>query len=204
MIDQEMRVEGQNALLKVLEEPPAYGVFFLLAENPNALLPTVRSRCIQLSLTGLPESTLKTELRARFPQASAEDIAAATARSGGYLGQALALLDEGAADAPQTVLFSESFEKKDPAILLKALVPMEKWKRDQVIPVLEQWLSLVQSALVCRSGMDTPSDAARRISRSRSSRELMDAIQTLQTAILYTKGNVSVAAVCGWLEHALQ
>lgn len=204
MIDQEMRVEGQNALLKVLEEPPAYGVFFLLAENPNSLLPTVRSRCIQLSLTALPESLMQRELRARFPQASAEDLSAAVLRSGGYLGQALELLGEGAGDAPQTLLFAEGFAKKDPATLLKALVPMEKWKRDQVIPVLEQWLALTQSALVCRSGMASPSESARLISRSRSSRELMDAISALQTAILYTKGNVSVAAVCGWLEHALQ
>ena len=45
-----MRHEGQNALLKVLEEGPAYGAFLLLAEQPGRLLETIRSRCEQLTL----------------------------------------------------------------------------------------------------------------------------------------------------------
>jgi len=45
---------AQNAFLKVLEEPPGFVTFLLLAENPLRLLPTVRSRCVHLSL--IPES----------------------------------------------------------------------------------------------------------------------------------------------------
>ncbi len=40
-----MNVQAQNAMLKVLEEPPGHVVFILLANNPERLLPTVRSRC---------------------------------------------------------------------------------------------------------------------------------------------------------------
>ena len=50
-----MRGEAQNAMLKLLEEGPAYAAFLLLAENSGELLVTVRSRCQELSLT-LPES----------------------------------------------------------------------------------------------------------------------------------------------------
>ena len=39
-----MTREGQNALLKLLEEPPSYAMFFLLCENSADLLPTIRSR----------------------------------------------------------------------------------------------------------------------------------------------------------------
>jgi len=46
----QMRHEGQNALLKVLEEGPAYAAFLLLAEQPGKLLETIRSRCEQLTL----------------------------------------------------------------------------------------------------------------------------------------------------------
>jgi DNA polymerase-3 subunit delta' len=42
--------EAANSLLKVLEEPPEFSTIFLLAENPGALLPTIRSRCITFSL----------------------------------------------------------------------------------------------------------------------------------------------------------
>jgi len=48
-----MNVNAQNAFLQILEEPPAHAVFILCAENPAALLPTVRSRCIELKM--LPE-----------------------------------------------------------------------------------------------------------------------------------------------------
>ena len=41
-----------NAFLKTLEEPPDHVVFILLAANPTAVLPTIRSRCQQLSLPG--------------------------------------------------------------------------------------------------------------------------------------------------------
>ena len=44
-----------NAFLKVLEEPPAHCRFLLLASNPTAVLPTIRSRCQQLSLPGPAE-----------------------------------------------------------------------------------------------------------------------------------------------------
>lgn len=51
----ESRLEGHaaNALLKVLEEPPSHVVFILLAENPQALLPTILSRCLRLRLPGV-------------------------------------------------------------------------------------------------------------------------------------------------------
>lgn len=50
-----LNVSGQNALLKLLEEPPAGAAFLLLGENPGSFLSTVRSRCVRLS--ALPEAT---------------------------------------------------------------------------------------------------------------------------------------------------
>ncbi|NOZ94773.1 MAG: hypothetical protein GXP47_08565 [Acidobacteria bacterium] len=44
--------EAANAFLKVLEEPPPHARFILLAANPEAVLPTIRSRCQQLHLPG--------------------------------------------------------------------------------------------------------------------------------------------------------
>lgn len=50
-----MNVSGQNALLKLLEEPPAGAAFLLLGDNPGSFLSTVRSRCQRLS--ALPEAS---------------------------------------------------------------------------------------------------------------------------------------------------
>ena len=91
---QDLGLPGQNALLKVLEEPPSYGVFLLLADNPHRLLPTVRSRCVELKLRPLPEATLVQALAQSFPAAEPSLRLAAARRSGGWLGQALALMRE--------------------------------------------------------------------------------------------------------------
>ena len=50
-----MNLQAQNAMLKVFEEPPPHAVFVLLAENPERLLPTVRSRCETVSLSPVEE-----------------------------------------------------------------------------------------------------------------------------------------------------
>ena len=46
-----MNIQAQNAMLKVFEEPPAHAMFILLADNPQRLLPTVRSRCQEILLS---------------------------------------------------------------------------------------------------------------------------------------------------------
>jgi len=48
----QLGAEAANAFLKTLEEPPEHVVFILLASNPTAVLPTIRSRCQQLVLPG--------------------------------------------------------------------------------------------------------------------------------------------------------
>ena len=48
--------EGSNALLKVLEEPPAQSLFLVVSHAPGRLLPTIRSRCRRLSLRPLDEA----------------------------------------------------------------------------------------------------------------------------------------------------
>lgn len=201
---QDMGIPGQNALLKVLEEPPSYGVFVLLTDNPEKLLPTVRSRCTELSMQSLSPELLRSSLGQAFPDAGEEAVSAAISRSGGYLGQAKALLSEGTAADPQTEGFVRSFSQRDTLGLLQVLVPMERWKRDQLLHVLNRWAELLQQALVCRSGMQILSDMAREMSTRRSSQELLQALRHLQKAIEYTQGNVSPAAVCGFLEWALR
>ena len=204
LFPQDMGVEGQNALLKVLEEPPAYGVFILLADNPEKILPTVRSRCTELALSAVSPQELLPWLTAKCPDAARDDLDAAIARSGGYPGQALALLQSGERQLPQVEALIESFAARDAMGILSVLVPMEKWKRDQVLPVLEAWLDLFQKGLSCRSGVPVPGRSARQLAAARGSRDLMHAVSCMQKAIEYTQGNVSVAAVCGWLVQALR
>ena len=201
---QDMGLPGQNALLKVLEEPPKYGVFLLLTDNPDKLLPTVRSRCTELDLQPLSEAILRRELTAKFPEAAPQDVTAAMARSGGFLGQALELLEGGAGLPPQTEGFVKAFCARDSLELVRTLVPMEKWKRDPLAEILDSWAELMEGALVCRSGMHSLSELSRNLASARSSPELYEALTVLRKASDYVKSNVSPAAVCGYLSWALR
>ncbi len=204
LFPQELGIEGQNALLKILEEPPKYGVFLLLTDNPDKLLPTVRSRCTELKMQSLSGDILKKQLRSDFPQAQEEDILAAAARSGGFLGQARALLESGDALPPQTESFLKAFGTRDALLLTETLVPMEKWKRDALSEILTQWMQIFEEALASRSGIRALTAQARVLSRQRTAAELRDALMILKKAAEYTRSNVSPGTVCGWLQWELR
>ena len=204
LFPQELGPEGQNALLKILEEPPKHGVFILLADNPEKLLTTVRSRCTELKLQALPEKILHRQLRMDFPEASEEDLASAMARSGGFLGQAKEILSQGGALPPQTESFLRCFAARDALGLTQTLVPLEKWKRDALLELLFSWKEILEQAFACRTGGIQAGKMARTIAASRSSAELLNAVKILDKAAQYCQSNVSPAAVCGWLNWALR
>ena len=204
LFPQELGVEGQNALLKVLEEPPAYAVAILLTENPEKILTTVRSRCTELPLQALSREEMLPVLKEEYPEAEETLLQGAMARSGGYLGQAKALLEEGSVVSPQTEGFVTAFCRKNMLELTNLLTPMGQWGRDKLLQELNLWLSLLQQALSCRSGMQAATQQVKLLAEARSSKELLQTIRCLQKAIEYAQGNVSVGAICGWLTWALR
>ncbi|MHB1303670.1 MAG: DNA polymerase III subunit delta' [Acidiphilium sp.] len=82
-----------NALLKLLEEPPARAIWLLVCHAPGRLLPTIRSRCRRLDLGPLEPATLETMLAARLPELAPERRARLAALAEGSIGRALALSD---------------------------------------------------------------------------------------------------------------
>ncbi len=73
-----MTVQAQNALLKTLEEPPEYAMIFLLTENADNLLATIRSRCVMLKLRNIKDKLVKKYLmeELKVPDYQAELCAA--------------------------------------------------------------------------------------------------------------------------------
>ena len=73
-----MTVQAQNAILKTIEEPPEYAVIFLLTENVDSLLPTIRSRCVMLKLRNIKDKLVKKYLieQLQVPDYQAELCAA--------------------------------------------------------------------------------------------------------------------------------
>lgn len=89
---QDMLAPAQNKLLKILEEPPQNVYFLLGTESEYPVLPTVRSRTKKLELASFPQGPLAEYIRKEYRLADAEEIAA---MSGGVLGRAQALAEEG-------------------------------------------------------------------------------------------------------------
>ena len=56
---EKMTPQAQNALLKTLEEPPAYAVILILTTNVETLLPTILSRCVVLHMKPVPDKLVK-------------------------------------------------------------------------------------------------------------------------------------------------
>jgi DNA polymerase-3 subunit delta' len=80
--------EAANSLLKILEEPPEFATIFLLTDNPSALLPTIRSRCMQLRLCALSPAEVEDYLAEVRPEWKAKERGLVARLCGGGLGRA--------------------------------------------------------------------------------------------------------------------
>lgn len=91
----EMNPSAANAILKMLEEPPARTVFFLLSHAPGRLLPTIRSRCRRLRLDPLGRDAMAELLTRYRPGLNDNDRAVLVALGEGSIGAALRLDQSG-------------------------------------------------------------------------------------------------------------
>lgn len=111
---EKMTIQAQNALLKTLEEPPAYGLILLLTTNAEAMLPTILSRCVTLYMRPVKDRVVEEYLMKEFeiPDYKAR-VCAAFAR--GNIGKARVLAK------------NEDFDniKEEAVSLLKYLHDME-------------------------------------------------------------------------------
>jgi DNA polymerase-3 subunit delta' len=106
-----MNPQAQNALLKTLEEPPAETTLVLVASSPDALLPTIRSRCLRVPFAPIPTAALAARLEAAGHPADKARLAAAL--SGGSLGRAIATDDEALAARAEAVVGAASLDPDD-------------------------------------------------------------------------------------------
>ena len=90
----ELNVNAANALLKVLEEPPARALLLLVSHTPGRLLATIRSRCCRLTLKRLSDEQVTDLLASQRPHVTAGDRLAIAGLAEGSPGRALSLADD--------------------------------------------------------------------------------------------------------------
>lgn len=125
---EKMNVQAQNALLKTIEEPPAYAVLLLLTNNAEIFLPTILSRCVRLSLKAVPDEKIKAYLMENYevPDYKA-DVCVAFAQ--GNVGKAIELAE------------SEDFnEIKNSALqLIKRLDDIELYEMTEAVKQISNY-----------------------------------------------------------------
>ncbi len=148
-----MNEAAQNALLKVLEEPPAYALFLLLAESAAALLPTIRSRSIVFSLAPLDSATAVQVVSGLTANHSQEEVEAAVASASGNVGFALRLLEAGNADYAYLDRLLTAVESGTEFDLLTVLKELDgKGGRPHVEAILAQLITRLQRLTAAKAG----------------------------------------------------
>ena len=82
-----MTVQAQNALLKILEEPPRFIIFILIGENCNNFLPTINSRCIPVKINPVKKEEVRQYLENKGIDTDLAQICASYSQ--GNIGRAL-------------------------------------------------------------------------------------------------------------------
>ncbi len=112
-----MNRNAQNALLKILEEPPKNALLILVTHRIGALIPTIRSRCHVVHIPPLSREDFAMLIRAEHPATNAADIDTLYAITAGSAGQGLKIAEEGGLEAlDQVVHMLESAAPDWPAI----------------------------------------------------------------------------------------
>ncbi len=208
---QNMTPQAQNALLKVLEEPPAHVLFILTCEARHQLLETVRSRVFTVSLGGVPAEEAVAVLRHHLPDRSDEELTRAHALWGGVIGQAVDGLSDGSYQDVLGLLprIASAVTAPTELALLTATAPLEK-KKEQVTAVLSGLQLIFRDALLCRFDgtipLGTSPDTARELSRTLTRQQLLALLSTveeLQTARFFNMNhNLFLTLLCARLRRA--
>ena len=139
---EKLTIPAQNALLKTLEEPPEYAVLILLTTSTDAMLETIRSRCVLLDLKPVEDAKVRQYLmeQCEIPDYEA-DICVAFAQ--GNIGKAVSLA--GSEDFRETMdravrilTHIRDWEMEEISAEVKALVPY-KLRIDDLLDLFAVW-----------------------------------------------------------------
>lgn len=148
----EMNRNAANAILKILEEPPARAILMLVSDNPGRLLPTIRSRCRRLALRPLDDATIA-ELLGRYrPDLSERDRAALVELSDGSIGRALELAGQkGVKLHRQIVALMKGLPELDGAALHDFANEVARWGNDEGFEVVAELLPATVARAIAKA-----------------------------------------------------
>jgi len=151
---EKMTVQAQNALLKTLEEPPAYVVILLLVTNTQMLLPTIISRCISLNMRPVEDKELRSYLMkvVKIPDYQA-DICVAFARGNVGKAKSLATSEEFDEIKNESIRILKYVSRMEVADMIETLKKLSEYKlsTDDFLDIMMVWY---RDVLMYKATMD--------------------------------------------------
>lgn len=193
---QTMTPQAQNALLKILEEPPRHVIFILTCENRTQMLETIRSRCVCVSLGAVDWDEAGPVLCARLPRADVEELRRAHSLFGGRIGRVLDAMQDGTFRRvlELTPQFAEAVIAPSELPLMRLTGTLEKDKEltagvlTGLMLVFRDALTLAYGGEVCLS---TAPDVARKLASRLSGRRLSALVEQTQALQLAMSRNMN-------------
>lgn len=137
----DMNHNSANALLKALEEPPSKALFLLVSHAPGGLLPTIRSRCRSLKLSGVPDDGIVALLNRMRPDLPDEEKRVLAALGQGSPGRAIHYANQGAVDLYRALVeLAANAARLDMALVMKMGDQLSKKGAEDAFDILSQLL----------------------------------------------------------------
>ncbi len=89
-----MNINSTNALLKILEEPQPNSLFFIISHNIHSVLPTIKSRCLNLQFRKFSNDEIESFLKTKISIDEVYDLSEIIDLSNGSIGRAFELIEE--------------------------------------------------------------------------------------------------------------
>lgn len=150
---EKMTVQAQNALLKTLEEPCSYGIIILVTKNEQALLETIRSRCIEVKFSSLSMENINKILKSKGVNSNDANVAAIFARGSANMALSISQNSEiiSLRNDVEDYLSNVLLEKDK----FKASIAAEFFKKDSddISSIIQLFKIYIRDAIIMR---DTP------------------------------------------------
>jgi DNA polymerase-3 subunit delta' len=207
LVVQESSQEAANALLKLLEEPPADTFFLLTAADPGRLLPTIRSRTAPLRLGRLRDADVQGFLAAELdPPPAGPALQRLVTRAGGSIGAALMESDAGQSARTAAASWLEAVMTGAGPAAERALAQMPWSARGEFTDLLDAVAETLGDAARGAVGVEALRPVPAALARQDAAR-LMDAITLVMGAREAAQGNVNpqllLAVLAGDLAEVL-
>ena len=206
---QSMNASAQNALLKVLEEPPEYAVFILTVTNKSFMLETVLSRSVVISLEGVSPAEAADVICEKREDVSYEEALSAAEVWGGNIGKALESLTDGKLSKISTLAekIALSTLAETEYELLKACSAFDR-DRETMVAALGMLSVIFRDALIYGEGdmMSGKEELALKLHSRLSRKKLLALINACEENIKLAQGNgnnaVLMTKICYDLRRA--